>query len=325
MSLVALCNSRDRQYGVKAVIAALGWEESGNPVKNKHVLLKPNLNTADPVPGSTDNATLEALIDELWRWGAKSITLGERSWKATRKVITQKGLLPLLQAKQVELLVFDDLPQSDWVEIKTPGHHWPDGFLVPRPLLEAECVVETCCLKTHAYGGVFTMSLKLAVGFVPGSEQNPVYMRTLHKSSHQREMIAEINTVFSPALIVLDGVDAFVDGGPMSGTRAAGQVMLASSDRIAIDAAGLACLKHLGANKAVSKPAIFSQEQIRRAVELGLGVSRAQDIQLVGADEASQEYAEAIRRILREDEASGNSGAASKVRGLAANLFRGKR
>ena len=301
MSLVALCNSNDRQYGVKAVVAAMGWDESSNPIQGKRVLLKPNLNTADPAPGSTDNSTLEALVDELWRLGAKSITLGERSWKATRDVLEQKSLMPLLQAKQVELIVFDELPESQWVQIKALSHHWPDGFLVPRLLMEAECVVETCCLKTHAYGGVFTMSLKLAVGFVPGREQKPIYMNALHSSPHQREMIAEINTVFSPALVVLDGIDAFVDGGPMTGTRASGNVMLASSDRIAIDATGLACLKHLGANEAISKPAIFSQEQIKRAVELGLGVSSAKEIQLAGADGDSQDYAEAIREILLEN------------------------
>jgi len=301
VSLVTLCNNNDRQYGVKAVVAALGWDEASNPIQGKRVLLKPNLNTADPAPGSTDNSTLEALIDELWRLGAKSITLGERSWKVTREVVEQKGLIQLLQAKQVELIIFDEMAESQWVQIKTPGHHWPDGFLVPRLLMEAECVVETCCLKTHAFGGVFTMSLKLAVGFVPGREQNPLYMNALHSSPHQRKMIAEINTVFSPALVVLDGVDAYVDGGPMTGTRASGNVMLASSDRIAIDAAGLACLKHLGANQAISKPAIFSQEQIKRAVELGLGVSSAKEIQIVGADEGSRDYAEAIKVILQED------------------------
>lgn len=87
----------------------------------------------------------------------------------------------------------------------------------------------------------------------------------------------------------------------MTGTRASGNVMLASGDRIAIDATGLACLKHLGANKEISEPAIFSQEQIKRAVNLGLGVSSAKEIQLVAADDASRAYAEAVRKILLEN------------------------
>jgi len=65
VSSVTLCNTNARQYGVKAVVAALGWDEASNPIQGKRVLLKPNLNTADPAPGSTDNSTLEAPIDEL--------------------------------------------------------------------------------------------------------------------------------------------------------------------------------------------------------------------------------------------------------------------
>ena len=62
-------------------------------------------------------------------------------------------------------------------------------------------------------------------------------MRELHTSPHQRKMIAEINTPFKPDLIVLDGIEAFVDGGPMTGKRAKGNVFLVSRDRVAMDAA----------------------------------------------------------------------------------------
>jgi uncharacterized protein (DUF362 family) len=66
-------------------------------------------------------------------------------------------------------------------------------------------------------------------------------------------MIAEINQPFQPSLIVLDGVEAFVDGGPMTGKRAKADVFLASTDRIAIDAIGVAVLKLLGSNAAIMK------------------------------------------------------------------------
>ena len=38
-------------------------------------------------------------------------------------------------------------------------------------------------------------------------------MRQLHGSDNQRRMIAEINTAYRPALVVLDGLEAFVDRG----------------------------------------------------------------------------------------------------------------
>ncbi|MFC1991780.1 DUF362 domain-containing protein [Chloroflexota bacterium] len=44
---------------------------------------------------------------------------------------------------------------------------------------------------------------------------------------HQRQLIAEINTACSPDLVVLDGVDAFINGGPVTGTRVQAGVILA--------------------------------------------------------------------------------------------------
>ena len=87
--------------------------------------------------------------------------------------------------------------------------------------------------------------------------------------------------------LFLDGVDAFVDGGPATGERAKGNVLLASADRIAIDAVGIAALKTMGANDQIMTTEIFQHEQIARAVELGIGVSNIADIEVIAVDEKS--------------------------------------
>jgi hypothetical protein len=43
---------------------------------------------------------------------------------------------------------------------------------------------------------------------------------------------------------------------------------------------------------------IFEQEQIRRAVELGLGIGKPDQIELVAEDAESRAYADALRKIL---------------------------
>jgi uncharacterized protein (DUF362 family) len=113
-------------------------------------------------------------------------------------------------------------------------------------------------------------------------------------------MIAEINTAYKPDLIVLDGVEAFVEGGPHVGKRVNANVMLAGTDRIAIDAVGVAILRMLGTTPEVSRGKIFEQDQIARAVELGLGVPSADQIELVTGDENSKELAGKIKEILRK-------------------------
>jgi uncharacterized protein (DUF362 family) len=295
-SRVAFVNTENRQSGVSSSIKTMGI----NPVKNKDVLIKPNFNTADRAPGSTHNDTLVALVEEAWKMGAKSVSLGERSYPPTRAVMEEKGILPLLQKLDVNVIDFDTLDRKDWVKVDAQDSHWQDGFRVARPILEAECLVSTCCLKTHQYGGVFTMSLKLHVGVVPTERNGFPYMSELHQSPHQRKLIAEINAPFTPDLIFLDGIDAFVDGGPMTGKRVQGNVFLAATDRVAIDAVGLAILKTLGSNAQIMKPNIFEQEQIARAVEIDLGATSPAEIEVVSANPESREYRDRVVQILHQ-------------------------
>ena len=255
---VALINGSDRKDGVKRALRALGI----NPVTGKNVLLKPNFNTADPFPASTHNDTLTALIEELKKMGCRRITIGERAGPPdTADVLQDKDIYNLCRLLDVDLINFEKLPPEQWLRIRPEKSHWQDGFQVAKPVLDAECIVSTCCLKTHRYGGVFTMSLKLSVGMTHKDDMSELHGEV---SRHMRQMIAEINQVYSPSLIVMDGMEVFVDGGPMTGKLKRADVMVAGTDRVAIDAVGLAVLKSLGANPQVMDTKIFNQEQIAR-------------------------------------------------------------
>jgi uncharacterized protein (DUF362 family) len=297
MTKVALVSTKDRGKGVRQAIDLLELKS----FRGKSVVLKPNFNTADPAPGSTHNDTLRSLILALQQMGAKQITLAERSGPgdSTRTVMEKKGIFKLAQELGFNILNLEEVGPEGWSKIEPKGSHWSQGFHFPRIYLEAESIVQTCCLKTHAYGGHFTLSLKNAVGLVPLAGYP--YMRELHSSPYQRQMIAEINTAYSPDLVVLDGVEAFVDGGPARGTKVEAGVMLAGTDRVAIDAVGVAILRLLGTTPEVSRGSIFEQEQIARAAELGLGVSSAKQIQLVTRDAKSEAFAVRVRDILARD------------------------
>ncbi len=281
---VSLFVTENRETGIEHCIDALGV----NPVTNKNVLIKPNFNTADPAPGSTHNNTLVSLVKKVWDMGAKSIRIGERSFPLTRQVMEQKGILPLLKELDVDVVDFDTLDKKDWVEMNPTDTHWRDGFRVARPVLEAECLISTGCLKTHQFGGVFTLSLKLHVGVVPTTRHGFDYMTELHTSPHQNKLIAEINQPFQPDLVLIDGIDAFVDGGPATGKHVHGNLLLASTDRVAIDAVGVAALKTLGSNQTIMKTRIFDHEQIARAAEIGIGVTSVEQIEIISTTKESQ-------------------------------------
>jgi uncharacterized protein (DUF362 family) len=291
---VSLVLDKVRSNGVPRAIDML----ESNPVRGKAVVLKPNFNSADLAPGSTHIDTLRALVLNIKRMGAKSITIAERSGPgdSTRVVMEKKGILELADELGFSIVNLEEAGPQDFERFVPPDSHWSNGFLFPRIYREAECIVSTCCLKTHQYGGHFTMSMKLAVGMVPrlGYE----FMQELHSSKYQRQLIAELNTAYSPSLIVLDGVDAFTTGGPARGTRIEAGVILAGSDRIAIDAVGVAILRVLGTTPEVSRGSVFGQDQIARAVELGLGVKSPDDIMIVTGDAGDAEFADKVKTIL---------------------------
>jgi uncharacterized protein (DUF362 family) len=124
------------------------------------------------------------------------------------------------------------------------------------------------------------------------------FMQELHASAHQRRMIAEINAAYTPALIVLDGVEAFISGGPDVGERVSPEVVLAGTDRVALDAAGIALLRYHGCRTEAGRGKIFEQEQIVRAVELGLGVDKPEKIEFITADPGGAVYSDQIKEIL---------------------------
>jgi len=294
---VSLVRTADRAAGVPRAIDLLGE----NTVQGKDIFLKPNYNSADPTPGSTHIDVLRALVLKLRQMGAGHITLGERSGMGdTRKVLQQRGVLDLADELDFDTVVFDELAAEDWLRCDSPGSHWKQGFYLPRLVLESPALVQTCCLKTHRYGGHFTLSLKNSVGLAARrlTARSHNFMDELHTSSHQRRMIAEINAAYSPALVVLDGVEAFTNGGPDRGRTVRPEVMLASRDRVALDAVGVAILRLFGTTPEVSNGPVFQQEQIARAVELGLGVDSAEKIELVVEDEAGEDFAAEVQKVL---------------------------
>jgi len=76
--------------------------------------------------------------------------------------------------------------------------------------------------------------------------------------------------------------------------------MVAGTDRVAVDAVGVAILKELGSNEAIMGTPIFAQEQMVRAVEVGLGVGTPEQIRLVSDDAEGSAYAAKLDRILAQ-------------------------
>jgi uncharacterized protein (DUF362 family) len=294
---IFIADASDRGSGVQRVC-----EQFDLPVfSGADTALKANYNSADPPPASTHIDTLDALCTAILAENPKKLTLAERSGMGnTRGVLEERGVIALAKKKGFSVVVLDELDRTGWREVQDAGLSWSRGFFIAAVFARADRVVQTCCLKTHRFGGHFTMSLKNSVGCiarrVPGINYD--FMGELHSSPHQRLMIAEINKFYRTDLIVMDAVEGFSTGGPDKGRLIHPGVVIAGTDRVAIDAAGVALLRYYGTMRDVTEGRIFEQEQIARAAELGIGVASAADIKLVPLDKVGEEIAARIQAQL---------------------------
>ncbi|HEU65125.1 MAG TPA: DUF362 domain-containing protein [Chloroflexi bacterium] len=70
----------------------------------------------------------------------------------------QPGIQRGSQELDLNILNLEEVGPEGWRKIETGESHWNQGFHFPRIYLEAESIVQTCCFKTHACGGHFTLS-----------------------------------------------------------------------------------------------------------------------------------------------------------------------
>jgi len=238
--------------------------------KGDEVLLKPNYNSSDPPPASSEPEFVKAAIELLYEHGAGKVILGESSMQTltTRKVMEKTGTLEKVKDTDAELVFFDE---GKWVKVNVGGKYLKTASL-PERALQVKKVVYCCCMKTH-FRADFSLSLKLAFGFVKGSERLWFHLR------HLKEKIVDLNLVVHPNLIIMDGRKCFITGGPFKGEVREPNVILASGDRIAIDVEAIKIIESFEGGKLKDDP--WSYPQIRRAVKLGLGVKSEQEYKVI--------------------------------------------
>ena len=118
---VVVISTKDRIYGVNKSLELLGI----NPVKDKHVIFKPNFNTADPPPASSSMETVKQLIIKLKEMSAKSVTIAERSGPAnTAETFKKKGLYSLAEELDFSIIDLTTITKDEFILKNPKGNHY---------------------------------------------------------------------------------------------------------------------------------------------------------------------------------------------------------
>jgi uncharacterized protein (DUF362 family) len=233
------------------------------------------------------------------------IVVGDRSARAfpdTALVFETTGLGAAALAAGADEVYAAQSPADapdEWVLLRPQGYEetWATagGILALRRILEADHLINVPVCKDHRYA-LFSMSLKNFIGAIGDSSRDPLHIASSLAGDFTRigRDIAILNQLFSPLVNVLDATTALINGGPegsnSDAVRATPGLVLASSDRVALDAAGVSLIKlELGrtavplpdaANATLGQSSVWQLPQLAFAVELGLGVAGASAVTL---------------------------------------------
>ena len=236
-------------------------------IENRRILIKYNLNTANPYPASVDPQMLRTLVDLLLKLGAAEISVGDCctvSLIPTRNQVKKAGL-PQAIGGRAKLICFDELP---WVTVPIEAEHLK-SVTVPRVARDAETIISLANLKTH-YHAVFTGALKLAVGFM-----HPLERYALHRD-HLQEKIAELNLALQSDLYIMDARTVMITGGPDYGRTVSAETVLVSDNPLALDIEAYKLIYRLKTEHGCLEGFMddpFSLTQLRHARDIGIGGS----------------------------------------------------
>jgi uncharacterized protein (DUF362 family) len=203
------------------------------PVKDKVVLLKPNLVGLDPLGVmNTHPAVIAATRESFLRLGASQVLIADgpamdRDTEAILESVRLREFVGPLPRIFVDLNI-DDVER---VPLATKASRLKELYM-PKTVLGADLVVSMPKLKTHHWAGV-TLSLKNMFGTVPGScygwPKNVLHWAGIDNA------ILDINAAVKPDFAIVDGIVGMEGNGPIQGTPKACGALIFGDDPVAVD------------------------------------------------------------------------------------------
>lgn len=199
--------------------------------KDAKILLKPNLLKRAEVEKAviTHPVVVGAFARILRENGYEQIVLADSCGHGTTQaVIRGTGMDTYLEKYQIPAIDY-----SEGIKVDYPQGIQAKEFILPKELLEQNCVISLSKMKTHALERI-TGAVKNSYGFVYGFHKAKGHTQYPSADSFAR-MLIDLNKCVAPKLYVMDGIVAMEGNGPGSGDPVQMNVMLMSTDPVALD------------------------------------------------------------------------------------------
>lgn len=249
--------------------------------KDGKILLKPNLLKRAEVEKAviTHPVVVGAFARILRENGYEQIILADSCGHGTTQaVIRGTGMDTYLEKYQIPAIDY-----SEGIKVDYPQGIQAKEFILPKELLEQNCVISLSKMKTHALERI-TGAVKNSYGFVYGFHKAKGHTQYPSADSFAR-MLIDLNKCVAPKLYVMDGIVAMEGNGPGSGDPVQMNVMIMSTDPVALDSV----FSRLVYLKPEMVPTNYHGEK------MGLGTWKEEEITLLTPD-GEISMSEAVKR-----------------------------
>ncbi len=302
-------NNDDLDAAVARAVQLAGGIDAIQPGQSVFIKVNAVSDRAIGTPGiRTSNEVMAAVVRLVKQRDPGRIIVGDRSARQfdSTEVFQNAGIEEAALAAGADEVYMAPSSSADpdaWMLVQPTGYEgtWQGlgGILVMRKIIESDHLINVPVCKNHRYA-LFTLSMKNFIGAIGDASRDPIHFNeTLASDFHPiGRDIAVLNQPFSPLINVVDATTAVINGGPQGDggdtVRTLPGLILASRDRVALDALGVSLIKlELGRNDVPQPDASHTSlvetgawqlPQIVEGASHGLGVGSEAEVQLVFED-----------------------------------------
>jgi uncharacterized protein (DUF362 family)/NAD-dependent dihydropyrimidine dehydrogenase PreA subunit len=272
--------------GVKIGLDLLGGAGQFAAAGEK-IVIKPNMLVGDGPDKcvSPHPLVFQAVLEQFLETGAR-ISYGDSpGFGSPKGAARQAGLLQTAEALDVPLADF-----TSTVTLPFPEGNLIKQFTIAKAVHEADGLISLSKLKSHALTRM-TGAIKNQFGCIPGLLKPEFHTRLPHVALFSR-MLVDLNLLIKPRLYIMDGIMGMEGNGPRNGTPRKMNVLLFSTDPVALDTA---VCKLINLDPALVETLVYGEK-------FGLG---SQNIEIIGDDWES--LVQADFDVNREKQSTSNS------------------
>jgi len=237
--------------------------------KGENILLKPNILVGDAPKKcvTTNPAVFKAVIEIVLTAGA-NVTYGDSpAIGKTLKAAKKAGLTQVADEFNIKLADF-----KTGMDVFFDKGLQNRKFTIAKAIFDNDGVISLPKLKTHGLER-FTGAIKNQFGCIPGVLKGEFHLK-LPGADDFAKMLVDLNKLISPRLYIMDGIYGMEGNGPRGGTPKKMNILLFSSDPVALDATVCRLIK-------------LNPEYVpttKYGMQAGMGSFLKEDIELLGDD-----------------------------------------